>query len=120
MARLLAAVATLLVVAPAAAAPEQVALGRALYVERCVLCHGSQGHGWDWGRKVETPPVPVPDLAQTVPTRDDRFLAAVILDGGEAVGQTRFMPAFRFRMDEGEARALIAYLRSIAGGTRAR
>ena len=96
------------------AAPDPVALGKELYVERCVLCHGSQGHGWDWGQKVLLPPVPVPDLVQVVPTRDDRFLQAVILDGGEAVGQTRFMPAFRFRMDEGEARAVIAYLRSLS------
>jgi mono/diheme cytochrome c family protein len=114
VARLLVGVAIALVcVAPAVAAPDPVALGKELYVERCVLCHGSQGHGWDWGQKVLLPPVPVPDLVQVVPTRDDRFLQAVILDGGEAVGQTRFMPAFRFRMDEGEARAVIAYLRSL-------
>ncbi|MGH7278896.1 MAG: c-type cytochrome, partial [Candidatus Rokuibacteriota bacterium] len=102
-------------VVPAAATGDRIALGKALYVERCVLCHGSAGHGWDWDQKVARPPVPVPDLVKTVPARDDRFLQTVILDGGVAVGQTPFMPAFRFRMDEHEASAVIAYLRSISG-----
>ena len=48
--------------------------GEALYQEKCVLCHGGAGQGWDWGKKVEQPPVPVPDLAVVVPERDDAFL----------------------------------------------
>ena len=42
----------LLAFAYRAEADGNVATGKELYVERCVLCHGSKGHGWDWGQKV--------------------------------------------------------------------
>ena len=45
--------------------------GEELYVEKCTLCHGAQGAGWDWSKKVETPPVPVPDPAKTGPAQSD-------------------------------------------------
>lgn len=115
-----AALALTLPAAPAQAVKDPVALGKELYVERCVLCHGSRGHGWDWGQKVAKPPVPVPDLVETVPGLDDAYLTRIILDGGEAVGKTRFMPAFGFQMSEAEAAAIVRYLRSIAGGRRRR
>lgn len=99
----------------AVAGEDPAALGRELYVERCVLCHGSDGHGWEWTQKVAKPPVPVPNLAETVPALDDAELKRIILDGGEAVGRTPFMPAFRFRMSEAEVAALITYLRAITG-----
>jgi mono/diheme cytochrome c family protein len=99
--------------AAVAEASDPVALGKDLYVERCVLCHGSRGHGWDWGQKVVKPPVPVPDLVETLPTRDDAFLRTVILDGGKAVGASGLMPAFRFNMTEAEAEAVVRYLRSL-------
>lgn len=88
--------------------------GRELYSEKCVLCHGGQGEGWDWSKKVAKPPVPVPDLATIVPERDDRFLFAVVRDGGEAVGKTRFMPAFGFQLSEQEVWDLVAYMRVLS------
>jgi mono/diheme cytochrome c family protein len=97
----------------ATAATDPVTLGKDLYVERCVLCHGTRGHGWEWTQKVAKPPVPVPDLAETVPTRDDAFLRTAILDGGKAIGASGIMPAFRFNMSEAEAEAVIRYLRSL-------
>ena len=105
---------------PVDAADDPMTLGKDLYVERCVLCHGSKGHGWDWTEKVMRPPVPVPNLVETLPKRNDAFLRSVILDGGPAVGQTPFMPAFRFRMSDAEVNALIAYLRSVSAAARQR
>ncbi len=87
--------------------------GEALYREKCVLCHGRRGEGWDWAQKVEKPPVPVPDLAQAAPGRDDQFLFAIVRDGGEAVGQTRFMPAFGFQLSDQEVWDLVAYMRAL-------
>lgn len=91
--------------------------GADLYAEKCVLCHGAKGEGWDWGKKVETPPVPVPDLAVAGPQRSDAFLFDVIKDGGEAVGRTRFMPPFGFQLDDDEIRSLVAFVRSLKPGT---
>ena len=87
--------------------------GKEIYRERCVLCHGSNGHGWDWGQKVVRPPVPVPDLVKVVPQRSDDYLFTVIRDGGEAVRLTPFMPAFGFNMSEEDLKDVVAYLRSL-------
>jgi mono/diheme cytochrome c family protein len=84
--------------------------GQELYLERCVLCHGPKGHGWDW---VHQPPVPVPNLSDILPQRSDEHLFRVIRDGGEAVGRTRFMPAFGFNMTEQELKDIVAFLRSL-------
>lgn len=92
--------------------------GEDIYQERCVLCHGSKGHGWDWNKKALQPPVPVPNLADVLPRRSDDYLMKVIGDGGEAVGLTRFMPAFGFNMSKQELKDVVAYLRSLQPGTK--
>jgi len=108
------AVAPALVLAAAAAAPPgDPARGQALYAEKCVLCHGARGGGWDWAKKVEKPPVPVPDLGAVVGQRDDRYLFTVVRDGGEAVGRSRFMPPFGFQLSDEEVWDLVAYLRTL-------
>lgn len=90
-------------------------LGRELYMEKCVLCHGGKGEGWDWAKKVAKPPIPVPDLARVVPELSDEYLFDVVKGGGEAVGKTRFMPAFGFQLSDQEVWDLVAYLRGLAG-----
>ena len=92
--------------------------GRELYQEKCALCHGRQGEGWDWGKKVAKPPVPVPDLAKVTPGRSEKFLFDVIRDGGEAVGKTRFMPPFGFQLSDREVWDLVAYMRALSGGKK--
>ncbi len=92
--------------------------GRELYQEKCVLCHGGQGEGWDWTKKVARPPVPVPDLAAVAPQRSDQFLFDIIKDGGEAVGKTRFMPPFGFQLNDQEVWDLVAYMRALGGGKK--
>ncbi len=96
-----------------AEAAGNAAKGRDLYMEKCVLCHGSKGEGWDWAKKVEKPPVPVPDLAQVAPKRSNQFLFDVVKGGGEAVGGTRFMPPFGFQLSDQEVWDLVAYMRSL-------
>ena len=88
--------------------------GGELYRERCMLCHGGQGEGWDWSKKVEKPPVPVPDLAQVAPERSDQYLFDVVKEGGEAVGRSRFMPPFGFQLTDEQVWDLVAYMRALA------
>ncbi|MBI2089331.1 MAG: cytochrome c [Deltaproteobacteria bacterium] len=88
--------------------------GQDLYLEKCVLCHGSQGEGWDWTKKVAKPPVSVPDLAQVVSKRSDEFLFEILKGGGEAVGQTRFMPPFGFQLSDQEVWDIVAYIRLLS------
>jgi len=106
----------LLLAGPAPAQPQGDAKnGRELYAEKCVLCHGGKGEGWDWAKKVAKPPVPVPDLAEVVPERSDEYLFNVVKNGGEAVERTRFMPAFGFQLTDQEVWDLVAYMRSLSG-----
>jgi len=88
--------------------------GQDLYLEKCVLCHGSQGQGWDWSKKAQ-PPIPVPDLAKTAPKQSDQYLFDVVKSGGEAVGMTRFMPPFGFDLSDQDVWDIVAYMRSLAG-----
>ena len=115
MRRALALAAVVLLASPVGAQPGNAKQGEALYQEKCALCHGGQGAGWDWSRKVEKPPVPVPDLVTAVPARDDGYLFTVVKDGGEGVGRSRFMPAFGFQLTDEEVWHLVAYMRALAG-----
>jgi mono/diheme cytochrome c family protein len=111
--RLLGLAVVLLAATAAAELRGDATRGRELYAEKCVLCHGGRGEGWDWGKKVEKPPVPVPDLATVASQRDDAFLFAVVRDGGEAVGQSRFMPPFGFQLSDQEVWDVVAYIRTL-------
>jgi len=91
--------------------------GQELYLEKCVLCHGSHGQGWDWGKKAE-PPIPVPDLVKTVPQHPDQYLFDIVKGGGEAVGKTKFMPPFGFQLGDKEVRDIVAYLRTLGEPSR--
>jgi mono/diheme cytochrome c family protein len=105
---------TLLVSMVSAQSKGDAEKGRELYQEKCVLCHGSHGEGWDWSKKVDKPPVPVPDLAKVTSKRSDKFLFDVVKEGGEAVGQTRFMPPFGFQLSDQEVWNLVAYMRTLS------
>jgi mono/diheme cytochrome c family protein len=111
-------VAVLLVALPAGVGAQVGDAGRGgdVYRERCVLCHGGQGQGWDWSQKVPRPPVPVPDLARVLPQRSDEFLFAIVKGGGEAVGRTRFMPPFEPHLTDAEIWDIVAFLRSLGRG----
>ncbi|MGH7312789.1 MAG: c-type cytochrome [Candidatus Rokuibacteriota bacterium] len=97
-----------------AASPGDPGRGRELYAERCVLCHGGRGQGWDWSQKVATPPVPVADLTQVTSERSDAYLFEIVKDGGEAVGRTRFMPPFGFQLNDQDVWDLVAYMRALS------
>ncbi|MCS5600219.1 MAG: cytochrome c, partial [Rhodospirillales bacterium] len=97
----------------AAESLENIKIGKKIYTEQCVLCHGPAGEGWDWKKKAAKPPVPVPNLLEVLPERSDEYLATVIKFGGRAVGLTDFMPALGFNLTDRELRNLIIYLREL-------
>jgi cytochrome c oxidase cbb3-type subunit 3 len=109
---------TLFVAAPLLAqAQGDLRKGQELYLEKCVLCHGAQGQGWDWSKKAE-PPLPVPDLVATVPSHPDQYLFDIVKGGGEAVGKTRFMPPFGFQLSDQDVRDIVAFLRTLSKPTK--
>ena len=105
-----------LVFLPASMAAESqgnIKIGKKIYTEQCVLCHGPAGEGWDWKKKAAKPPVPVPNLLEVLPERSDEYLVTVIKFGGRAVGLTDFMPALGFNLTDQDLHNLIAYLRAL-------
>lgn len=108
--------AALLLLGPATLAAQtkgNATRGEDLYAEKCVLCHGSRGEGWDWSKRVEKPPIPVPDLAEVVPLRSDQYLFDIVQGGGEAVGKTRLMPPFGFQLSDEQVWHVVAYMRTL-------
>ena len=87
--------------------------GEDFYTEKCVLCHGAQGQGWDWSKRAEKPPIPIPDLTKVVSQRSDQYLFAIVHGGGEAVGKTRLMPPFGFQLSDREVWDIVAYMRTL-------
>lgn len=92
----------------AAYSPDPVQVGRRIYAERCVSCHGWEGRGdGPTGRRLAGG---VGDLAPVLRAKEDRLLLEAIAFG---VGP---MPAFAPVLSAAERQALIAYLRDINRG----
>lgn len=88
--------------------PEPLRVGRRIYAERCVSCHGAQGRGdGPTGRLLAGG---VGDLTPALKLRDDRLLLEAIAQG---VGP---MPAFAPALSDAEQRALLVYLRDLGRG----
>jgi mono/diheme cytochrome c family protein len=104
-------------VAPAAGktgAPHDVEAGRALFLRNCAPCHGDAGRGdGPSAGGLATKPA---DLAngQLVNGLPDAWLSSVIMNGGPAEGLSPAMPPFRGNLNEGQARQIVAFVRSIA------
>lgn len=98
-----------------AAPPTQdVPAGQAMYARTCAVCHGPEGRGdGPSAAGFATKPANLADgrLMNTLP---DEFLLNVILNGGAAEGLSSAMPPFRGLVGEGEARQIVAYVRTLA------
>jgi mono/diheme cytochrome c family protein len=100
-----------------AAAPtdsRQVSEGRALYARSCAACHGAEARGDGASAAAfATRPADLTDgrLLNRLP---DAFLVAVIMNGGPAMGLAPTMPPFRGNLNEGQARQIVAFLRTLA------
>jgi mono/diheme cytochrome c family protein len=100
--------------ARASAAPGDVTAGRELYVRHCAACHGDGGRGdGASAASFATKPADLTDgrLMNGLP---DEFLYNVIMHGGPAEGLSPGMPPLSAYLDDGQARQVIDYVRSIS------
>jgi putative copper resistance protein D len=82
-----------------------VARGRTLFADRCIACHGHEGHG---GGPVSKKFPPAPDLAyQSVRARSDGFIYATVLLGGKA------MPRIGEGLDDRDRWDLVHFVRHL-------
>lgn len=83
--------------------PGDVALGAAIYGEKCTVCHGENGEG------ISAPAIGKPMLLATA---TDDFLRYAIKEGRDSTP----MPAFKDSLSQNEIDAVTAFLRSRASG----
>jgi mono/diheme cytochrome c family protein len=88
--------------------------GQKVYAQYCATCHGAQGKGD--GLSGQALPIRPQDLTdgRVLNALPDRFLHAVIADGGQAVGLSPIMPAFRPQLSDAQIGDVVAFIRSIA------
>jgi mono/diheme cytochrome c family protein len=92
-----------------------IALGKSVFNQNCVSCHGSKGRGLakDWKVKDENGNYPAPPLNGTAHTwhhSPSQLLYTINKGGGEMGGE---MPGFEERLSEEEKLALLDYIYSL-------
>ena len=91
--------------------PEQ---GKGLYAKHCGGCHGPSGKGDGPAAAVLNPkPTDMTNKAYMAGLKD-QYLLDLIKKGGAAVGKSPLIPAFGSKLNDGEIRDVIAYIKSLA------
>jgi mono/diheme cytochrome c family protein len=107
-----AVVAILVVLAPTLAmAAGDTRRGEPLYQRYCVGCHGVDGRG---GGKNFMPHVGALTRKDYIEHLGDDYLTFVISEGGEAVGKSSYMPAWKSVLSEQDVADVVAYVRSLS------
>jgi cytochrome c oxidase cbb3-type subunit 3 len=88
--------------------------GKRVYADYCAVCHGKEGQGDGpivamFGPK----PFAFTDKAGMAARRDQDLYFA-IFNGGEAIGQSTYMPAWGGLLKDSEITDVIAYIRTLA------
>lgn len=86
--------------------PDAAQLGRELYMQKCVDCHGKEGKGNGWMAKMVAKP-PTNLASQMVQANSDGELFWKITNGRSP------MPAHRVRFDDEQRWNIVAYLRTL-------
>lgn len=93
--------------------PAGLSTGAGLYGRYCAACHGVAGDGEGYNaRYLPVAPTAHAD-ASLMADRPDDTLFDGIHAGGAVLGRSHRMPAFGARLDRGEIRALVAYIREL-------
>ena len=83
--------------------------GRAVFRDRCTLCHGSEGRGDGRAARLHTPR-PADLVASRAPPE---YLSLIIRRGGEAIGRGKGMPPWDEELTDEQTRDVISHLLSI-------
>ncbi len=89
--------------------------GKGVYMMNCVPCHGEKGMG-DGPLSYDFPEGAKPRNhtdGQYMSTKADKDLYKAINEGGEAVGRSSGMPAFKGQLSDKEINDVIAFLREL-------
>lgn len=86
------------------------AKGAKLYKRYCRGCHGVDGRGGAHTFMPHVGNLTDKDYIELVP---DGFLYEVIANGGEAVGKSAYMPAWKTKLSEQDIKDVIAHVRSL-------
>lgn len=101
-----------------AASPAMLALGAALYAERCAACHGAELEGQpDWQRRLPSGRLPAPphDASGHTWHHADSILLRITREGPAAVVGGAYesdMPGFADVMTDDEIEAVLAFIKS--------
>jgi mono/diheme cytochrome c family protein len=83
--------------------------GETIFLQYCQGCHGPDGRGGGKGFMPHVGPLARKGYIETMP---DEYLAAVIVEGGLAVGKSAYMPSWKTTLTEQEIADVIAFIRT--------
>lgn len=86
------------------------AIGAKLYKRYCRGCHGEDGRG---GAHTFMPHIENLTKKDHIDLLPDSYLYEVIADGGEAVGKSGYMPAWKVKLSEKDIKDVIAHIRNM-------
>jgi mono/diheme cytochrome c family protein len=94
---------------PAAIAAGDAQRGETVFLRYCQGCHGPDGRGGGKGFMPHVGPLARKGYIETMP---DEYLAAVITEGGLAVGKSAYMPSWKTTLTEQDIADVIAFIRT--------
>ena len=91
--------------------------GSALFLQYCAHCHGLKGGGDGYNSKfLEKEPANLSD-PEFMTKKKDSQIFRVIQKGGVGVNKSHLMPVFGYTLSEEEIWSLVAYVRTLSGGS---
>ena len=87
-----------------------VKTGAKLYKRYCQGCHGDDGRG---GAHTFMPHIENLTKKGYIELLPDSYLFLVIADGGEAVGKSAYMPAWKVKLGDKDIKDIIAHIRAM-------